>query len=48
MENNVNAVSNVASQAMFDIEKEHKKQKIQGIIKNIFVCPKLFYAMRNK
>lgn len=41
MEENIKNVSNVNPQpnggAMFDIEKEHKKQKIQGIVKNVFV-----------
>ena len=40
MEDNVKEISEVTtpqSQAMFDIEKEHKKQKIQGIVKNVFV-----------
>ncbi|MBQ3571240.1 MAG: carbohydrate ABC transporter permease [Clostridia bacterium] len=40
MEDNVKEISEVKtsqSQAMFDIEKEHKKQKVQSIIKNVFV-----------
>ena len=40
MEDNVKEISEVKTsqpQAMFDIEKEHKKQKVQNVIKNVFV-----------
>ena len=42
MEDNIKNVPNVAPQETtktpLDIEKEYKKQKIQGIIKNVFVA----------
>ena len=40
MADNVKEISEVKTpqpQAMFDIEKEHKKQKVQNIVKNVFV-----------